>query len=145
MSGRANTQFSVAVHVLTYLAGVDGDHPVSSDELAGSANVNPVYVRRVLGPLREAGVLRSRAGAQGGWELARPARRIRLDEVWTLINGAEPVLATHGPNPSCPIGRKVEHVLDDVQAGVEKAVLRELHTRTVADVLVDATDLARNG
>jgi len=140
MTGRTNTQFAVAVHVLTYLAGVAGHgrHQVSSDELAESANVNPVYVRRVLGPLREAGVVRSRPGAQGGWELGRPACRIRLDEVWTLVNGADPVLATHGPDPNCPVGRGVQRVLGDVEAGMAEAIRRELRASTVADVLADA-------
>jgi Rrf2 family protein len=138
MAGRANTQFSVAVHVLTYLAGVDRDHQVSSDELAESANVNPVYVRRVLGPLRHAGIVASRPGAQGGWELVRAADLVHLDEVWTLVNGADPVMATHGPDPNCPVGRRVGQVLNDLEVDMVAAIRRELHARTVADVLDEA-------
>ena len=81
-----NTQFAVAVHVLTYLSAVP-ERAVSSDELSGSTNTAPVYVRRVLGPLREAGIVRARAGSGGGWELARPARDIRLDTVWDVLHG----------------------------------------------------------
>src|SRR5690606_27695475 len=78
MARSTNTRFAVAVHVLTYLAGVAGERPVSSDELAASANVNPVHVRRVLGPLRAAGMVRSRPGVNGGWELGHPAADITL-------------------------------------------------------------------
>ena len=134
MSGRANTQFSVAVHVLVYLAGPGIDRPVSSDELAVSANVNPVYVRRVLGPLREAGIVRSRPGAQGGWELVRDPASVRLDEIWQLVHGGA-VLATHGPDPKCPVGRQVQAVLTGLETDIAAAVERELHGRTVADVV----------
>ncbi|MFD0658855.1 Rrf2 family transcriptional regulator [Thermocatellispora tengchongensis] len=87
MARSTNTRFAVAVHVLTYLAGVAGERPVSSDELSASTNVNPVHVRRVLGPLRAAGLLRSRPGVHGGWELAVPAGDITLAEVWRLLQG----------------------------------------------------------
>ncbi len=141
MTGRQNTQFAVASHVLIYLAGAGRGRVVSSDELAASVNVSPVHIRRVLGPLREAGLVRSRPGAQGGWELARPATGIRLDEVWDLINADDPVLPSHGPSPQCPVGRHVQGVLDELESGVAAAVRRELHGHTVADV-ADVADLA---
>ncbi|BCJ50329.1 hypothetical protein Asp14428_18040 [Actinoplanes sp. NBRC 14428] len=69
MSRSTNTRFAVAVHVLTYLAGLD-DRAAGSEELARSANVNPVYIRQVMGPLRGAGLVRSKPGVHGGWALA---------------------------------------------------------------------------
>lgn len=138
VSGRGNTQFAVAAHVLVYLAGAGAGRSVSSDELAGSVNVNPVHIRRVLGPLRKAGLLRSRPGAQGGWELARPAETIHFDEIWVLVQGEEPVVASHGPNPQCPVGRLVDGLVGELQDDVGRAIARELHGRTVADVLAGA-------
>lgn len=135
VSSRTNTQFGVAAHVLVYLAGAGVGRPVSSDELAGSVNVSPVHIRRVLGPLREAGLLRSRPGAQGGWELARPAATIHFDEVWDLVRGEDAVVASHGPSPQCPVGRLVDDLLGDLQDDVARAIARELHGRTVADVV----------
>ena len=68
--------------LVTYLAGVTDGRPVSSEELSASTNTNPVYVRRVLGPLRAAGLVSSRPGVHGGWELAVDARAIPLSQVW---------------------------------------------------------------
>ncbi len=48
MATPTNTQFAVAVHVLTYLAGTDVPGPVSSDELAASVNASPVYQNTLL-------------------------------------------------------------------------------------------------
>jgi Rrf2 family protein len=133
-----NTQFSVAVHVLTYLAGAGTAGPVSSDELSESTNVNPVHVRRVLGPLREAGLVGSRPGAHGGWELLRDPALVTLADVWRLLQGDDPVLGLHGSNPNCPAGQGIQVVLGHVEREVAAAVEAELGRRTVADVLQEA-------
>ena len=142
VAGPTNTQFAVAVHVLTYLSANGGERPVSSDELSGSTNTNPVYVRRVLGPLREAGLVHARQGSQGGWTLARPAADITLDEVWSLLQGDEPVLGLHGPNPRCPIGAGIQHALHDLDGAVAAALRAELGRRTIADLVQEAADAA---
>ena len=136
MALSTNTRFAVAVHVLTYLAGQVPGRPVSSEELSRSTNANPVYVRRVLGALREAGLVRSRPGARGGWELAADPRDVTLARVWRLLQGDDPVLGLHGPDPACAVGRSVQAsltALDDLVAG---AVADELGRHTVHEVLV---------
>ncbi|MDJ1131745.1 Rrf2 family transcriptional regulator [Streptomyces iconiensis] len=142
MARSKNTQFAVAVHVLTYLAGQPEGRPVSSDELSGSTNVNAVYVRRVLGPLREAGLVRSRAGAHGGSELAIPAKDITLAQVWRLLQGTDPVLGLHGPNPDCPVGRSLQRSLTSVDGAVAEAVVAELEKFTVRDLLLEGVSAA---
>jgi Rrf2 family protein len=153
MARPTSTQFAVAVHVLTYLAGVaaesrsessaaesrpEGPEPqaraVSSEELAASANANPAHVRRVLGPLREAGLVVSRPGPRGGWGLGRPAGEITAAQVWDLVQGDEPVLGLHGPNPACPVGRSIQQSLTDLDVRARQAVRAELDRVTVSDL-----------
>ena len=143
MPRSTNTQFAVAVHVLTYLAGVTDGRAVGSDELARSANVNPVYVRRVLGPLREAGLARSFSGANGGWVLAADAGLITLGRVWRLVQGSDPVLGLHGPDPSCATGRGVQAALTALDGVVADAVASSLDKVTVRDVLSGAALIGR--
>jgi DNA-binding IscR family transcriptional regulator len=69
MSGPANTQFALGVHMATLLSAVEAG-PQTSELLASSAGSNPVHVRRVLGRLRDAGLVGSRPGPRGGWQLA---------------------------------------------------------------------------
>jgi Rrf2 family protein len=130
-----NLQFAVVVHVLTYLAGMGGERPISSDELSASVNTNPVYVRRALGPLRQAGLVRSVAGVHGGWELCRDPKQITLADVWALVQGNDPVLGLHGANPKCPVGRDVSTALAGIDRQVAGAVSAELARTTVADLL----------
>lgn len=138
MARPTSTHFGVAVHVLTYLAcPVAEARAVSSEELAGSANVNPVHVRRVLGPLRDAGLVSSRPGPRGGWGLARPATQIPVAEVWNLVREDEHVLGLHGPNPACPVGRSVQHSLIDLDARVCESVRAALGVVTVADLVAE--------
>ena len=143
VAGPTNTQFAVAVHVLTYLSVMGEQRPVSSDELSASTNTNPVYVRRVLGPLREAGLVRARQGSQGGWQLARPAEGIGLDEVWAILQAGEPVLGLHGPNPECPVGFGIQQALGGLDGAVVAAVRAELGRRSVADLVREADTAAR--
>ncbi len=138
MAGQANTQFAVAVHFLTYLAGAGRGRPVSSEEVARSAAVSAVYLRRVLGPLRAAGLVRSRPGSGGGWELCRAPEEIGLDAVWSIVRGEDAVLGLHGPSPACPIGAGLAGVFDGIERGIVTAIERELAGRSIRDVVDEA-------
>jgi len=141
MARSTNTQFAVAVHVLTYLAAsaaAGRTTPIGSQELAGSAAVNSVHVRKVLGPLRAAGLTRSRAGAHGGWELAVDPGAVTLAQVWTLLQQDDPVLGLHGPNPACVVGGNIQGVLADLDRRVTAAIVAELDAITLSDVLTQA-------
>lgn len=130
-----NTRFAVAVHVLTLLAGVEDDRVISSEELADSTGANSVHVRRVLGPLREAGLVRSHAGARGGWELSVRPEEISLGTVWRLLQGDDPVLGLHGPNPSCVTGKGVQQALTVLDIAIADALAAQLEMFSVRDVL----------
>ena len=141
MASPQSTQFAVAVHVLTYLAGAgatadsDGGTVVGAPELAASTQVTPVHVRRVLAPLREAGMVASTPGAKGGWRLLVDPADVTLDQVWRLVRGDEPVLAIHLPSPRCPVGRSIQTNLHAVDDAVARATEATLALTTVADLV----------
>lgn len=141
MAKSTNTQFAVAVHVLTYLAAgtaAGRTDPVGSEELAASAAVNPVHIRKVLGPLRESGLVSSRAGARGGWELAADPKNVALSQVWALLREDTSVLGIHGPNPKCEVGGNIVGVLADVDARIADTIRAELGEISLSDVLDQA-------
>lgn len=133
MAQPTNTQFAMAVHVLTLLAARPGVL-VDSGVLATSVASSPVHLRRILGHLRLAGLVDSRPGARGGWRLAQPPESIDLARVWRALNGAEQVLGLHEANPGCPLGQRVQAFLRDLDRQVYAALTGELATMTVADV-----------
>jgi Rrf2 family protein len=132
-----NTQFALAAHMLTLLAG-SAPASLSSDEMAGSASSNPVHVRRVLGGLRTAGLVTSRPGVGGGWQLAQPAAAITLADVWRVVHGEDPVLGLHGAHPDCAVGQSIQQLLVDVDRRAHAAIAAELATTTIADLVARA-------
>lgn len=135
MPGPTNTQFSLAVHLLTLLAQADAGQVLDSAALSISPAASPVHVRRVLGHLREAGLVHAQQGAHGGWTLARAAAEIDLAQVWLAVNGEDPVLGVHSPDPNCAVGRRVQQNLRDLDRRALSTLLGELATTTVADIL----------
>jgi len=131
----ANSQFSVAVHVLTMLANSCGSN-LKSDYLAGSVNTNAVVVRRLLGHLSQGRLVISQTGANGGTRLARSPENISLAEVYKAVACGE-VFALHGKAPSqdCPVGRNIEAVLCCLQKEIDKSVAETLSRYTLADVM----------
>ena len=91
---KRNSRLSLALHTLSHMAG-DPDRMRTSADIAEHAGTNPVVVRRVLGKLREAGLLLSEKGHAGGWRLAKPAESITLADVYLaleerLVSGNDP-------------------------------------------------------
>ena len=89
----ANSQFAIAIHVLTILAK-SGDERVKSDYIAGSVNTNPVVIRRLLSNLQDAKLVVSQVGATGGTSLAKQPKDIHLSEIYKALPCGE-IFALH--------------------------------------------------
>ncbi|HEY2865724.1 MAG TPA: Rrf2 family transcriptional regulator [Pyrinomonadaceae bacterium] len=131
----ANSQFSMAVHIMTMLATAEGEN-VKSECLAGSVNTNAVVIRRILSQLSHADLVVSQTGAFGGTQLARRPKEIRLDDIYHAVSCGE-VFALHpkGANQDCPVGRSVEAVLCNLQKEIDRTVGEKLSQYTLGDVL----------
>jgi Rrf2 family protein len=130
----ANSQFSMAVHVLMMLAR-SREENVKSDYIARSVNTNPVVIRRLLGQLGHAKLVVSQTGASGGTRLARCPKEIDLAEVYRAVSCGE-VFALHGkaPNPDCPVGRNIEAVLCNLQKEIDRTIGDKLSQYTLQSV-----------
>lgn len=107
----SNTRFATAIHIMTLLAKVPQEW-LTSDWIAGSINVNPVIVRKELGELREAGLITSRLGKEGGTKLSKSAEEIKISEIYEAVKNNE-VLGKKNqkPNPACPVGKEINNHL----------------------------------
>jgi Rrf2 family protein len=130
----ANSQFSMAIHVLAMLAG-SRDENMKSDCIAASVNTNPVVIRRLLSQLNHADLVVSQTGSHGGTRLARCPKEIKLSEIYKAVSCGE-VFALHpnGPNKDCPVGRNIEAVLCNLQKEIEKGVEQRLAGYTLQNV-----------
>ena len=130
-----STRFALAVHVAALLAHA-GPEPVTSETMAASVKTNPVVVRRVLGMLRERGIVESHRGTGGGWRLARAPETVGLDEIYRCTERG-PALAVprRAADPSCPVGRHIQQVLSSTFAEAEAALEARLARETVASLV----------
>lgn len=139
---KRNSRLSLALHTLGHMAG-DPERKLTSANIAEHAGTNPVVVRRVLGKLREAGLLESEKGHAGGWRLARAPSQITLADVYLALD--ESLVATGGEEtiPTCSVEhilqRKVAVVLEDI----ERSLVERLAVTTIAEVR-DPEDVSGN-
>ncbi|GAA4219599.1 Rrf2 family transcriptional regulator [Actinocatenispora rupis] len=141
---RLSSRCTVAIHALTLLARSGDGQLQSSGEIADSLSSNPVAVRRLLGQLRDAGLVVSVEGHGGGWRLARPARRISLRDAYLAVEEG-PVLPgyAHPPSEMCVVGRNMHAVLDEEFEQAERAMLDRLARTTIATMLARVLERER--
>lgn len=135
-----NSRMTVAVHILSYLVFASGKRPdpITSEQIAKSVRTNPVVIRRLLGLLRQRGLVRSQRGANAGWALARSPKAISLLDVYNAVH-ADSLFGLHAspPNPHCPIGRGLPSTLRKVYGTLEGELRRQLARTSVEEVLAD--------
>jgi len=137
-----STRFAVAVHALAALA-VSGGKPLRSEDLAYSANTGPVVIRGLLSRLSDAGLTRSQLGAGGGTLLAKPAKKIRLLDVYEAVEDTE-LFSMHRNSPceNCAVGGNILEAIGPTLTRARKALENELSKTTIADI---AAEVARLG
>jgi DNA-binding IscR family transcriptional regulator len=109
--------------------------PMRSEDLAYSANTGAVVIRGLLSRLSEAGLTRSQLGAGGGTMLAKPAKKIRLLDVYVAVEDTE-LFSLHRTPPceSCAVGGNILAAIQPTLARARGAMEDELAKTTIADI-----------
>ncbi len=134
---RIGTKFPVAIHVLLSVEVFKDERKVTSDFIAGSVNTNPVVIRRIMGLLRDAGLIEIAAGT-GGIRLTRPAGEITLLDVYRASAPKEgPRLFKLHENTAarCPVGGNIRELLDGYLSDAQTAMENKLKQVTLGDLL----------
>ncbi len=138
-----SSRFTLAVHIFACIDVFKDDYKVTSDFLAGSTNVNPVIVRKILGQLKAAGLVEVARGS-GGASIPKPLSEISFLDIYNAVECIENGELFHfheNPNTNCPVGRNIHGVLDDKLMRVQKAMEAELASITLEDVRRDTEKL----
>ena len=134
-----SSRFTLAVHIFACIDTFQNEYKVTSDFLAGSTNVNPVIIRRILGQLKNAGLVEVARGS-GGATVAKPLKDITFYDIYKAVECVDSGELFHfheNPNPACPFGRNIHHILDEKLERVQNAMERELKSITLEDVKRD--------
>ncbi len=134
-----SSRFTLAIHIFACIDTFKSDYKVTSDFLAGSTNVNPVIIRKILGQLKAAGLVEVVRGS-GGAFITKPLDKISFLDIYYAVECIENGELFHfheNPNVNCPVGKNIHVVLDDKLLRVQTAMEKELASITLKDVIQD--------
>jgi Rrf2 family protein len=135
------TKFSVAIHVLLCAAVFRDRQKVTSELIASSANTNPVIIRKIMGQLRQAGLIEVTSGTGGIALKEKPAKITLLD----VFRAVEPVkdgelFKIHGnTDKKCLVGKNIGKVLPVYFQGAQDAMTKYLAKVPLQTLLNDLT------
>ncbi|MGN0365780.1 MAG: Rrf2 family transcriptional regulator [Suilimivivens sp.] len=134
-----SSRFTLAIHIFACIDTFGNECKVTSDFLAGSTNVNPVIIRKILGQLKGAGLIDVARGT-GGTTVAKPLDQITFLDVYRAVECVENGDLFHfhdNPNDNCPVGRNIHQILDDKLLRVQSAMEKELASITLEELKQD--------
>jgi Rrf2 family transcriptional repressor of oqxAB len=118
------------------LAQAEGVERLSSTKLAEGVDSNPTFVRRLLVPLIQAGLVRSTMGRDGGVSLGVDAAEITLGEIYKATMGDKRLWTGRSDIPHrCLVSCNVERFFGDLAGEVDESVFRLLDKQTLANAL----------
>jgi Rrf2 family cysteine metabolism transcriptional repressor len=127
-----STKCHYAIKALVRLAAANGKAPVRARDIAQYGGIPPKYLEQVMHDLRQAGLVTSRRGKDGGYLLARDPAEITFSMVREVVDGS-----------AGGIGRmrsddQAEALVAPVWQDVRRAVRAVLDAATIADAAARA-------
>ncbi len=133
---RYDSRLSGVLHVLLHMA--EFERPVTSEKMAALMQTNPVVVRRLMGGLRDLGLVASEKGHGGGWTLACDLDRVTLHDVYRAL-GSPSILAMghRSEQPACLVEQAVNAALATAFHDAEQLLLDRLSSVTLGQLSAD--------
>ena len=129
---RVSAKADYAIRAAVELAAA-GDGPVKGERVAQAQEIPPNFLENIFGDLRNAGLVASRRGADGGYWLARPADEISLADVIRAVDG--PLANVRGVRSEQVSYQGTAEQLRAVWVAVRASLRAVLEQVTLADVV----------
>ncbi|MGQ9604257.1 MAG: RrF2 family transcriptional regulator [bacterium] len=140
---RLPTRVRYAVRAVAEIAKQGSDLPVSISKIADSQGISANYAKQIVNRLVNGGILASRKGAAGGYNLARKAQEISLLDIYNALGiGITPVPCMRRGKQYCSriricgarqawrkLAEKVTDTLGDISIGEIVEIEFSLKTR----------------
>jgi Rrf2 family protein len=128
---RVSAKADYAIRAAIELAA-RGDGPTKGDVIADAQDIPPHFLENILADLRNAGIVTSRRGADGGYWLARPGGEIALADVIRAVDG--PLANVRGVRSEQLEYQGSAEKLLDVWIAVRASLRNVLERVTIADI-----------
>ncbi|GBG93883.1 Rrf2 family transcriptional regulator [Ligilactobacillus salitolerans] len=140
---RTSTQLSDALHIMAYIAIFQKNGDLSSTAIAGSVHTNPTNVRKIMGKLKKAGLLKTTNG-QAAPALTRSTRLISFYDVACALGEGSLFKVDAQTEPQCIVGGNIQEALSSEYAILQATVAAKMKELTLADVLCQLAWLETN-
>lgn len=121
-----------ALRAIFELALRPADEPRKVQDIASAQGIPPRFLEIILVELKNAGIVLSKRGSEGGYALARAPREITVGEIIRLFHGVPrpPV------PPNAPTGRRTGDFAFSVLWERAQAALAEVYDQTTVEDLI---------
>ena len=133
---KVSSRGEYGVRAMVTLARNYGAGPMSIAAMARESAVPSAYLEQLIGPLRKAGLVESRRGAHGGYQLTRSPDRVIVGEVYRVMEGPVAPMDCVSEDPAdqtCPLIEGCE--TRPVWLKVRDSIVEALDSTTLADLI----------
>jgi len=130
---RVSAKTDYAIRAALELAAAPDERPVKGERIATAQAIPLRFLENILMQLRQAGLVESRRGADGGYRLAKRAGDVTLAQVIRAIDG--PLAGVSGARPETLGFAGVAEPMRDVWIAVRASLRGVLEQITLADVV----------
>lgn len=136
---KVSTRGEYGVRAMVALARNHGAGPLSIAVIARESSVPYSYLEQLIVPLRKAGLVESKRGAQGGYVLSRAPEEIRVGEVYRVMEGpVAPMecVSEDEAEQTCPLIPNCE--TRPVWLKVRDSIVEAIDSITLADLVSES-------
>jgi Rrf2 family protein len=121
-----------ALRAALELAAAYGERPVKAELISTTQDIPIKFLENILAELRNAGIVRSRRGSDGGFWLARDPDEVTVADVIRAVQG--PLATVQGEPPEDSVYGGAANALPRVWIAVRKTLRDVVEHVTLADV-----------
>ena len=129
---RVSAKVDYAVRAAVELAAADPGVNIKAEAIADAQQIPRKFLDNILQGMRQAGIVESRRGPDGGHRLARPAGEIAIADIIRAIDGPLANVGGRYPEDVHPPG--AAEPLQEMWIAVRAALRSVLEETTLADV-----------
>jgi Rrf2 family protein len=130
---RITAKADYAVRAAAELASaIDSERPVKGETIATNQGIPQKFLENILSDLRQAGIVKSQRGVEGGYRLARAPEDVSVADVIRAVEG--PLASVRGEAPEDISYGGAAQPLQDVWIAVRAALRNVTERVTLADL-----------
>ncbi len=129
---KLSTRTRYGIRAMLDLARNNDGEPMQLKNIAKHQEISVKYLEQLIAILKSAGFVRSIRGSKGGYMLARAPEKIKLNEIFGVLEGSVATVECVENQDQC--ARAADCVVRDVWVEVQKAIEGVLSAITLRDL-----------